>query len=219
MHPFLAIVAFVAGVYAMGKQACVNRIAAAQQVDPTFDQTTWSGRVAGVKDFASGKSSEMVRSANQTLHHINGLLDSADALHNGNYPALNWAGNKLNEATGGGEPTSFVINAHAVADEMGKVFKGANLSDSEIHAWADNLSPNMSPAQQRAAVGKMTELLHGALDALDEKRVASIGQVAADKAGPIIKPEGQAVLKRIDAWLKAGNGAGALPSGWTVKVN
>jgi hypothetical protein len=87
------------------------------------------------------------------------------------------------------------------------------LSDSEIHAWADNLSPNMSPAQQRAAVGKMTELLHGALDALDEKRVASMGQAASDKAGPIIKPEGQAVLKRIEGWLKAGGGNAAGAAG------
>jgi hypothetical protein len=191
----------------------------ANHIDPSFDQTNWSGRVAGVKDFASGKSSEMVRSANQTLQHVNALLDSADALHNGSYPLVNWAGNKLNEATGGGEPGAFKTNAHAVADEMSKVFKGGNLSDSEIRAWEENLSPNMSPAQQRAQIGKLSELLHGSLQALEEKRVGSIGQVAADKAGPIIKPAGQAVLKRIDAWLKAGGGAGALPAGWSVKVN
>lgn len=182
---------------------------AVQQYDPTYDATQYGARAAGAKDFTSGKSSEMVRSANQTLHHVNALLDSADALHNGNYPSLNYIGNKANEMTGGGEPGAFITNAHAVADEMGKVFKGSNLSDSEIKAWADNLSPNMSPAQQRAQIGKMTELLHGALDALDEKRVASIGQGAADKAGPIIKPEGQKVLQRIDAWLSKSGAAGA----------
>jgi hypothetical protein len=209
--------------YALSKPYWQSMMQAAQAYDPTFDSTNWSGRVAGVKDFSAGKSSEMVRSANQTLQHVNALIDSADALHNGNYPSANWVGNKFNEATGGGEPGAFVTNAHAVADEMGKVFKGANLSDSEIHAWADALSPNMSPAQQRAQIGKMTELLHGALDALDEKRVSSIGQVAADKASPIIKPAGQAVLQRIDQWLKAGNGApgaagGTAPTGvkWSV---
>jgi hypothetical protein len=203
--------------YALAKPYWRSMMQAAEAYDPTFDATKWSGRVAGVKDFSAGKSSEMVRSANQTLQHVNALIDSADALHNGNYPSINWAGNKLAEATGAGEPGAFVMNAHAVADEMGKVFKGANLSDSEIHAWADALSPNMSPAQQRAAIGKMTELLHGALDALDEKRVSSIGQVAADKAGPIIKQPGQAVLQRIDQWLKAGGGApGAAANGGTA---
>ncbi|MDA9437254.1 hypothetical protein [Bradyrhizobium sp. CCBAU 51627] len=197
-----------------------NLIAATQQYDPTFDAANWSGRVASVKDFSAGKSAEMVRSANQTLAHVNALLDSADALHNGNYPALNWVGNKFNEATGGGEPTAFKINAHAVADEMSKVFKGGNLSDTEIRAWEEGLSPNMSPTQQRAAIGKLSELLHGSLQALEEKRVAGMGQLAADKAGPIIKEEGQRVLKRIDEWLKANGGEtpGALPAGWSVQV-
>jgi hypothetical protein len=209
--------------FALGKQLWVNRIAAAKNYDPTFDGANWSGRVAGVKDFSAGKSSEMVRSANQTLAHVNSLLDSADALHNGSYPIMNWAGNKLNEATGGGEPGAFRTNAHAVAEEMSKVFKGANMSDSEIHAWEDNLSENMSPAQQRAQIGKLSELLHGSLQALEEKRLNSIGPMAAEKQGPLIKPEGQAVLKRIDAWLKAGNGnaagaSGTAPTGvkWSV---
>lgn len=208
--------------FALSKPYWQNMIAAAQNVDPTFDSTQWSGRVAGVKDFASGKSAEMVRSANQTLQHVNALLDSADALHNGNYPSLNWVGNKFNEATGGGEPGAFKTNAHAVADEMSKVFKGGNLSDSEIRAWEENLSPNMSPAQQRAQIGKLSELLHGSLQALEEKRVASIGQAAADKAGPIIKPEGQKVLARIDQWVKSnGSDSGAgntTPTGvkWSV---
>lgn len=195
--------------FALSKPYWQNMLQAAQAYDPTFDATNWSGRVASVKDFSAGKSAEMVRSANQTLAHVDALLNSADDLHNGSYPALNWFGNKYNEATGGGEPGAFRTNAHAVAEEMSKVFKGANMSDAEIHAWEENLSPNMSPAQQRAQIKKLSELLHGSLDALEEKRVAGMGQMAADKAGPLIKPEGQAVLKRIDAWLKSDSAAGA----------
>jgi hypothetical protein len=205
--------------FALSKPYWQNMIQAAQIYDPTFDQTKWSGRVAGVKDFTAGKSADMVKSANQTLAHVNALLDSAAALHNGNYPSVNWIGNKFNEATGGGEPGAFRTNAHAVAEEMSKVFKGANMSDAEIHAWENNLSENMSPAQQRAQIGKLSELLHGSLDALEEKRLTAIGPMAAEKQGPLIKPEGQAVLKRIDAWLKAGDGAGGTtPSGvkWSV---
>jgi hypothetical protein len=206
--------------YAMTKPYWQNLISAAQAYDPTFDGTNWSGRVAGVKDFSAGKSADMVKSANQTLAHVNALIDSADALHNGNYPSLNYIGNKFNEATGAGEPGAFRTNAHAVAEEMSKVFKGANMSDAEIHAWEENLSPNMSPAQQRAQIAKLSELLHGSLDALEEKRLTAIGPMAAEKQGPLVKPEGQAVLKRIDSWLKAGSpAAGALPAGWTVKVN
>jgi hypothetical protein len=199
--------------FALGKPAWVNRIAAAKNYDPTFDGANWAGRVAGVRDFSAGKSSEMVRSANQTLAHVNSLLDSADALHNGNYPLVNWAENNASAAMGSGAPGAFTTNAHAVAEEMSKVFKGSNMSDSEIRSWEQNLSPNMSPEQQRAQIGKLSELLHGSLDALEEKRLNSIGPMAAAKQGPLIKPAGQAVLQRIDGWLKAGNAPGAASGG------
>jgi hypothetical protein len=108
---------------------------------------------------------------------------------------------------------------------MSKVFKGANLSDSEIRHWEQNLSENMSPEQQKAQIAKLSELLHGSLQALEEKRVAAIGPMAAEKADPVIKPEGQKVLERIDSWLKGNGGSqaapasGGLPSGWSVKVH
>lgn len=216
--------------FAMSKPYWQNMIAAAHNYDPTFDATAWSGRVAGVKDFSAGKSSEMVRAANQTLAHVGSLLDSMDNLHNGRFPAVNAVGNFINEQTGGGQPGAFRTNAHAVAEEMSKVFKGANLSDAEIRQWEQNLTANMSPEQQRAQIAKLSELLHGSLSALEEKRVASIGPVAAAKAGPIIKDEGVRVLDRIDNWLKQNGSsqtpaptapapsAGSLPAGWTVKV-
>lgn len=185
---------------AMRSPATLALIDAAHAIDPTFDATTWKARQSGQVDFASGKSAEMVRSANQTLHHVGQLLDSMDNLKNGRLPVLNAAGNFVNEQTGGGEPGAFRTNAHAVAEELSKVFKGSNLSDSEIRAWEQNLNENMSPAQQRAQVLKLRDLLQGSLQALEEKRVASIGPMAASKAGPIIKDEGQKVLERINNW-------------------
>src|SRR5207247_4886312 len=69
--------------FALAKPYWTNMLAAAKNYDPTFDATAWSGRVAGAKDFSAGKSAEMVRSANQTLHHVGSLIDSMDALNNG----------------------------------------------------------------------------------------------------------------------------------------
>jgi len=192
---------------AMRNPATLALIDAAHSVDPTFDATSWGARAAGAKDFTSGKSSEMVRAANQTLAHVGSLLDSMDNLHNRSVPAWNYIANAANEATGGGQPGAFRTNAHAVAEEMSKVFKGANLSDSEIRHWEQNLSENMSPEQQKAQIAKLSELLHGSLAALEEKRLAAIGPMAAAKAGPVIKEEGQKVLERIDNWLKGNGGA------------
>ena len=184
-----------------------NILQATQQYDPSFDAANYSGRLAGVKDFSAGKSAESVRSLNQALAHVGSLIDSAGALHNGNYPALNYIGNKFNEATGAGEQGAFRTNANAVADEVAKFFKGAGISDHEIQEWKANLSENLSPAQQRAQIGKLAELLHGGIDALEEKRLTSIGPLAAAKQGPLVKPAGQAVLKRIEEFTNAGNSA------------
>jgi len=58
------------------------------------------------------------------------------------------------------------------------------------------------------------------LQALEEKRLASIGPMAAEKAGPLIREDGEKVLRRIDAWLKAGaaSTSGTAPTGvkWSV---
>jgi hypothetical protein len=130
------------------------------------------------------------------------LLASAEDLHNGDYPLLNRAGNAYAEQTGSGTQGAFRTNAHAVAEELSKVFKGSNLSDAEIHSWEANLHENMSPAQQRAQIGKLRDLLQGSLQALEEKRTNSIGPIAADKQGPLIKEEGQRVLGLLDRWVK-----------------
>lgn len=207
--------------FALSKPYWQNMISAAKNYDPSFDATQWSGRVAGVKDFSAGKSSEMVRSANQTLHHTGQLLNSMDALNNGSYPLINKIGNAATEATGGGAPGAFRTNAHAVAEELSKVFKGNNLSDTEIKSWEQNLNENMSPEQQRTQVAKLRDLLQGSLQALEEKRQNSIGPIAADKQGPLIKPEGQAVLKRIQDWISKGTGAaqGTAPAQTKTGVN
>jgi hypothetical protein len=198
---------------AMRSPATLALIDAAHAVDPTFDATSWAARQAGAKDFTSGKSSEMVRAANQTLAHVGSLLDAMDNLKNGRFPMVNAVGNYVNEQMGAGQPGAFRTNAHAVAEEMSKVFKGANLSDAEIRQWESNLSENMSPEQQRTQIAKLSELLHGSLAALEEKRAAAIGPMAAEKAGPVIKEEGQRVLARIDNWVKQNGSANAAPAG------
>lgn len=208
---------------AMRSPATLALIDAAHAIDQSFDATVWKARNEAGPDWTKGKSSEMVRAANQTLAHVGSLMDAMDKLGNTRFPIANAVKNTVNEQIGGGEPGSFRTNAHAVAEEMSKVFKGANLSDSEIRHWEQNLSENMSPEQQRAQIAKLSELLHGSLQALEEKRLTAMGPAMAEKQGPLIKAEGQKVLERIDQWLKgnaapAAQPASTLPQGWSVKV-
>ena len=192
------------------------RMAAANNVDSSFDEASWPARVKGMVSFRSGADAGTVRSANQVLGHISDLTDKADELHNGNYPSANWIGNKFNEATGSDAPGNWVIQGHAVADELSSFMKGAgHSSDTEIQQWKESLSPNMSPQQQRGAIKTLMGIYDHALVALEDKRTGAIGPVAAEKMGPLVTAAGQAAMDKVRKW-SAVPASGAPASGGTA---
>lgn len=187
-----------------GTAAVQSLLKDAARYEPGFDLTAWTGRSNGMKDFyGGGKSSEMVRAANQTIHHVGELVGSMDKLKNRQSPQWNAVANTFGQKVmGEGAVTEFLPNAHAVAEEMSKVFKGANLSDAEIRQWEASLNENMSPEQQRASVGKLLSLLNGSLQALETKRRASLGDTLSDKKGPLLDKHSQDALERVGRWIK-----------------
>lgn len=201
---------------AMSKPYWQNMIAAANNVDSSFDQTTWPARVAGMKSFKSGADAGTVRSANQVLGHISDLTDKADELHNGDYPSLNYVKNTFNSQTGSDAPNNWVTQAHAVGDELSSFMKGAgHSSDTEIKQWQDSLSPNMSPTQQRGAIKTLMGIYDHALSALEDKRTGAIGSVAAEKLGPLVTSAGQNAMDKVRKWA-GGNGSSGPANGGTA---
>jgi hypothetical protein len=197
--------------FALAKPYWQNMIAAANNVDPSFDGTNWGARVKGMTSFKSGADAGTVRSANQVLGHISDLTDKADALHNTSYPLANWVGNNINAAMGGDASNNWVTQAHAVADELSAFMKGAgHSSDTEIQQWKESLSPNMSPQQQRGAIKTLMGIYDHALSALEDKRTGAIGPVAAEKLGPLVTPAGQAAMDKVRQWA-VGSAPGATP--------
>jgi hypothetical protein len=201
-------------------RATQTLLQAAGQYEPGFDLTTWQGRVSGNKDFyGGGQSSKDIKSANQAISHMRSLVDSAEGMNNTSSPMLNTAKNAWNtNVMGEGAQTQFQLNAHAVSEELSKVFKGANMSDAEIRAWESGLSPNMSPSQQRASIGKLTELLNGSLEALEDKRKDSLGERAAAKKGPLLSKEAQESLDYIRKWSAEASQHTAAPMGLPTGV-
>lgn len=198
--------------YKMGDPNVQAIIAAAHQYDKSFDATTWSGRVAGQKDWATGgKSADIVKSLNQSIGHLSDLPSKFDALNNGQSPLANEAGNWWNQQVlGKPAVTGFKLNAHAVADEMGKLFKGAGLSDREIKQWEEGLGENMSPDQQRESMTTLSGLVRHSMSALEEKRRQAIGPMAATKKGALLDGDASGSLDSIDNWVK--NGTPSKPS-------
>jgi len=197
---------------AMRNPATLALIDAAHSVDPTFDATSWATRVKGQADYyGGGKSSEIMRKANQSALHFGELVsDKMGALPGHAIPAVNALSNFVNtELLGNGAQGNFEVNAHALADELAGLFKGANLSDAEIRAWESRLSPNMSLEQQRGMAKTLLGLYRDSVAALEKKRVESIGQAAADKKGPILGSEADAALSGVEKFANGGARASA----------
>jgi hypothetical protein len=187
--------------------------AAARAIDPTVDPNAYAGRVAGYRDWAT-KGAESARALNQTIaHQSEALIGAMKGLNNYDTPILNGAKNWLSEnVAGSGAVPAFRTSAHAVVDELGKVFKQNNLSDTEIRKWEENLPTSMSPAQQRAQIKVFGQLMHGAMGALEDKRKQAIGDYAAGKAKPLLSAEGARGLKALQDFS-------AEPSGSAPAIN
>lgn len=181
-------------------------IALAHTIDPTFDESQIPTRVAGNKNFyGGGSSSETMRKANQSALHFGELVDKMPTLPGTSIPAVNAAGNFINsELLGKDAEGNFVTNGHALADELSSLFKGSGISDTEIRAWESNLSPNMSDQQQRGMAKTLLGIYRDSVTALDKKRVEAVGPVVAANKGPILGPEAEASLQRVEKFANGG---------------
>lgn len=192
--------------------------AAAAKLDPTVDPATYSGRVAGFKDWAT-KGAESARALNQTIsHQSDALVGAMKGLNNYDTPLLNTGKNWWSEnVSGSGAVPGFRTSAHAVVDELGKVFKQNNLSDTEIRKWEENLPTNMSPAQERTQIATFHTLMSGAMSALENKRKQAIGSWAAAKQPPLLSDEGRAGLQKLEDFSK--DPAAAAPNSAVAPIN
>jgi hypothetical protein len=172
------------------------------QYEPGFTAQTYQQRQKAYNDwYGGGKSQQTVKSLDQALSHTLGLVDNVEKL--GNWPLGAVVNKPVNEAeSAAGVETGYVplrTNAHAVADELGKIWKGANLSDTEIKSWAEGFRLNGSVPQQKADVAELMKLVNGGIDALEDQRRTSFGPLA-DTLPPVVSPEIQAKLDAIKGW-------------------
>lgn len=171
------------------------------QAEPGFNAQTFQQRQKAFNYwYGGGKGDEIYKRLDQAMDHAGALTRSVDQLGNGQFPAANYVLNKAGEAIG--KPTSapLATNAHALADELGAIWKGANLSDSEIKAWSDAFPVQGSVAQQKAAVGKLIELIEGGMNALKDQRERDLGP-AADQLPDLVTQRTQGILDGLKQWV------------------
>lgn len=174
--------------------------------EPGFDATKWYGRKR-TSDYFSGVGGGAVatKSANQAIKHMYDLAGYAEALHNkeGLGPLTqpyNALANHLSTASGGTAPGQFNLTRKAAVDEIAKLFKGANLSDTEIHQWDQLVSDAQTNPQHRANLGAALQLYGHGVDALEEMRREGLSPLSKGRVQPLLSPETQELMRRLHGW-------------------
>jgi hypothetical protein len=191
------------GSMALGKPQIQQLMREVGQYEPGFNLTTWQARVNGLKDFyGGGKSSETVRKLNQSALHFGELVDKMQDLPGTQIPGVNRVANAVNtQLRGKDAENNFIVNGHALADELAGLFKGAGISDSEIRAWESKLSPNMSAEQQRGMAKTLLGLYRDSMAALEEKRQAALGPTLAARHAPILSAKADTALTHVEKFV------------------
>ena len=150
-------------------------MAAAQQVDPTFDQASYRTRLATRKDFTSGKSAQAITAFNTVLGHMDTLAENSDALKNSDYPIWNKVANAYVSSQGDSRVQNFTTAKKAVIGELVKAFNG-HVSEGQLKEWEETIDAANSPAQLKAATKTLTELLGSKINALGEQYSNGMGK-------------------------------------------
>lgn len=183
---------------------------------PEFSSSVAKARSDMVTQFGDKTSPTsaggMIVSANAALHHLSALADSADQLGNVGSPAVNWIKNEGRWAVAGNPALqAYDLNKQALAEEIGKMYKGGTPAESEIRAMVSSLSPSMTPGEQRAVFSKISTLLQGKTTELQRQWQSAFG---ANSSYPVIGDEAQGVIKR----FSSPGGAPGIPAAASAPV-
>lgn len=150
-------------------------IAQVQQKNPDYDPTTYSSKVKAAKDFSTGQQGNAMRSFAVGLDHLDQLGKLADALDNGNYPAINKLANIVAQQTGSPAPTNFDTAKALVGKEIIKAVVGSSGGVEERKHAEELLSSAHNPKQLKGVIATFQGLMqaqHGAL--VEQRRAAGL---------------------------------------------
>jgi hypothetical protein len=139
---------------------------------PEFDSSYYVRRDKALSEFSNPDSaiSKNVTSINTSIEHMDTLKKLADAMHNGDTPAVNSIVNKVNQWTGHSDVTNAKLAILAVGEELAKSFRGTGSSAlAEIAAWQDALNvTDFTKEQADGALRTAGGLLAGRANEVNE---------------------------------------------------
>jgi hypothetical protein len=127
---------------------------------------------AAEKDFATGKSGQMLRSIGTANKHLTMLDGMVDSLNNGDVQAFNKLGNTWAKQTGAAAPNSFDAVKHIVGQEVVKAIVAGGGGVNEREEAGNAISSAGSPAQLKDVIARYRQIMAAQRESLVQQHRA-----------------------------------------------
>jgi len=194
--------------FALGKPIWANRIAAARNVDPNFDETTWKSRAAMGTDLGKSSNSSIggiISNGKSAFEHLATLSDKAAAL--GNYDGPNIPGGSYLAGAANAVGNSSSANAAKVSalndaslkygQESTKFYAGSGGGEAERMEARKVMNGSASSATMVGFLQSEKELMLGRLKQKEDQIRDVMGADYLSKH-PVMTPDLQKTIDRID---------------------
>jgi len=141
-------------------------MAQVQQVNPSYDATTYATKQQARERFATGKQGDTVRSLSVATNHLDQLSQALGELRNYGTPALNRVANFLSKQWGNPSVTNFDSMREVVGDEVVKAILGSGGAEGDRDAIKAAFETANSPKQLMGVIEKYQGLMGGQLSGL-----------------------------------------------------
>jgi len=148
------------------------------KLNPNYDTSEFGLESDAAKKARSGAWADTRLAYNTALDHSSQLLDTIDALNNGDTQKLNSLKNFFKTQFGSPDVPSYQAVANAYNHEVTSVLAKGHLTDAEIAQGGSTLPSNASPQAARKAVSDFQQLMQSKRDELDKIIRAGAGNKA-----------------------------------------
>lgn len=146
------------------------------ELNPEYHGEEFPKRQAAYKAFATGKQGDQVRAFNVGISHLNTASDLADALGNGDIPAINKISQAWAQATGSAAPTNLDTAKEVIKGEIVKAVVGGQAAAGDRERALAGIDRASSPAQLKGAIQVAQKLMGGQLGGLRRQYENSTGR-------------------------------------------
>lgn len=154
------------------------------EINPNYDETTYSAKNAAAKAFTSGQQGNALRSVATANAHLDQLGELVDALNNGNIQVVNRVANAYQTQTGNPAPTNFDAVKNIIGQEVVKAIVAGGGSAGERDEAAKTFSTASSPQQLKQAIQHYRMVMHAQQqNLLEQRRAAGLSDDTLPKYG------------------------------------